>query len=114
MSVTFAWPARATEQAAWAWPSCVRGVPALWVSASTSICCESGSRYRVGSFAFDWRVGTVAFCGFYSRRGVRLVNMMGLVLSTSWCKLHVDFADCMRVGISMADEHVGTVACEYV
>jgi hypothetical protein len=74
-----------------------------------SFAFESGFRYRVGSFAFDWRVGTVAFCGFYSRRG-----MMGSVPSTSWCKLHVDFADCMRIGISMADVYVGTVAFEYV
>jgi hypothetical protein len=40
--------------------------------------------------------------------------MMGLVLSTSWCKLHVDFANCMRIGISMADEHVDVLAYDYV
>jgi hypothetical protein len=33
LACLLAGPARATQQAAWPWPSCVRGVPALWVSA---------------------------------------------------------------------------------
>jgi hypothetical protein len=47
----------------------------------------------------------------WTERGVELVGTVWRV--HYYCKPHVDFADCVRIGISTADEHVGSVDYMY-